>query len=126
MHFLKGRSNKVTEQHNEIVVFIYPVHVLVADDDAHDVYREVLDLAGKWGDMSSSLGLKTSDEEIIAIKYPQNPKRCLREVITKWLQKAYNTCKFGPPTWRTLVKAVLDPAGEITQPSLKEFLKSTK
>lgn len=43
--------------------------------------------------------------------YPQNPKRCLREVVTKWLEKAYNTCRYGLPTWRTLVKAVSDPAG---------------
>ena len=28
-----------------------------------------------------------------------------------WLQGSYNVQKFGPPTWRMLVKAVDSPAG---------------
>ena len=36
---------------------------------------------------------------------------CLRMVLCKWLQKSYEYSKYGPPTWRMLVKAVDDPFG---------------
>ena len=32
-------------------------------------------------------------------------------VLIKWLKKSYNVGKYGPSTWRMLVKAVDSPAG---------------
>ena len=74
------------------------------------MYREILDLAGRWQDMCFALGLHRLEGEIAAM-YPGNPKGCLREVIVRWLRKVHNVNRYGPPTWKTLVKAVGDEAG---------------
>lgn len=35
----------------------------------------------------------------------------LEDVLAEWLQKAYNTTRFGDPSWELLVAAVAHPAG---------------
>ena len=82
-----------------------------AEEDTHDVYREVVSLAGSWSSMCLALRLLPSDQSAIAAAHPGNPHKCLEAVIVKWLQKGYNYQKHGPPTWRMLVEAVGDPAG---------------
>ena len=75
------------------------------------MYREVVDLAGKWSDMYLALGLLPSDKSVIEAAHPGNPRGCLQAVVVKWLQKNYNYQRHGPPTWRMLVESVGDPAG---------------
>ena len=82
-----------------------------ADKDIHDVYGEVVDLAGSWSTLCLALKLLPADQNEIAAAHPGNPRVCLRTVLVKWLQKCYNYQEFGSPTWRMLVKAVSDPAG---------------
>ena len=82
-----------------------------ADKDIHDVYGEVVELAGKWSSLCLALKLLPSDQSAIVAAHPGNPHECLQTVLVKWLQKCYNYQQFGSPTWRMLVKAVSDPAG---------------
>ena len=82
-----------------------------AEEDTHDVYREVVDLAGNWSSMCLALRLRPSDQSAIEAAHPGNPHKCLQTVVVKWLQKGYNYQRFGSPTWRMLVEAVGDPAG---------------
>ena len=89
------------------------------EDDSQDVYRAVLDLAGTWRDMCCALGLRPAVADTISVTYCGNPERYLREVIIRWLRKAYNVDRHGPPTWRALVKAVSDKAGG-NNPALAE------
>ena len=81
------------------------------------MFREVIDLAGRWQGMCFVLGLNRLKDEIAAM-YPGYPKDCLREVIVRWLRKVHNV---NPPTWKTLVKAVADEAGG-ENPALAERL----
>ena len=85
--------------------------VYSADEDTHDMYREVVGLAGSWSDMCLALRLRPSDQNAIEAAHSGNPHKCLRAVVVKWLQKGYNYQRFGSPTWRMLVEAVGDPAG---------------
>jgi len=85
-------------------------YIYIAEDDVHSVYREVLDLAGRWRDMCIALGLHRLKDEIAAM-YPGSPRECLQEVIVRWLRKVHNVDRYGLPTWKTLVKAVADKAG---------------
>ena len=88
------------------------VHILYsAEDDTYDVCHEVVGLSGRWSSICLALRLRPSDRTKIAVAHPGNPDKCLEEVIIKWLQKGYNYQRHGCPTWRTLVKAVGDPAG---------------
>jgi len=82
-----------------------------AEDDTHDVYTAILDLAGMWRDMCFALRLRPAVVDTIAATWGGNPRQCLREVIIRWLRKTYDVDRHGPPTWRTLVKAVSDKAG---------------
>ena len=38
-------------------------------------------------------------------------KSRLEGVLTEWLKKAYDTTRFGQPSWQLLVAAVAHPAG---------------
>ena len=69
--------------------------------------------------MCFALGLRPAVVDTIAATYCGNPKQCLREVIVRWLRKTYDVDRHGPPTWRTLVKAVSDKAGG-NNPALAE------
>ena len=88
------------------IFFVYS-----AEKDTHDVYREVVGLAGKWSDMCLALGLLPSDKSTIEAADRGNPHGCLQAVVVKWLQKGYDYQRHGPPTWRMLVESVGDPAG---------------
>ena len=85
--------------------------VYSAEEDTHDVYREVVDLAGRWSRVCLALRLLPSDQSVIEAAHPGNPHDCLLAVVIKWLQKGYNYKRFGSPTWWMLVEAVADPAG---------------
>ena len=104
----RNQGNTVT------VVFIYLLFLITfpACDDLHDVYEEVYTLAPKWSDMSFTLKLPLFQVENIR-KGAQGDdcNHCLRMVLSKWLQKCYKYDKYGPPSWRMLVKAVGDPFG---------------
>lgn len=83
-----------------------------ASDDLHDVYEEVYTLASRWSDISFALKLPMSQEEIIRKgTRGDDCNHCLRMVLSNWLQKSYKYGRYGPPTWRMLIKAVGDPTG---------------
>ena len=82
-----------------------------AEKDTRDVYREVVDVAGRWSGMCLTLGLLPSDKSAIEAADRGNPHGCLQAVVVKWLQKSYDYQRYGPPTWQMLVEAVGDPAG---------------
>ena len=68
-------------------------------------------LAGQWPSISFALRLLPSDKDTIARSCRDIPGDCLREVLSKWLQRCYDTTRHGPPTWRMLVAAVANSAG---------------
>ena len=88
-----------------------PYIVYSAEDDAFDVYREVVGLSARWSSICLALRLRPSDRSKIAVAHPGNPDECLEAVVVKWLQKGYNYQQHGSPSWKMLVKAVGDPAG---------------
>ena len=95
--------------HFQIYVLIFVT--FIAEDDVFTVYSEVINLAGKWREMCCALKLRPGDESEIDSKYRADPKPCLRSVITKWIQGAYNVEMYGPPTWKLLIDAVQHRAG---------------
>ena len=100
------------------IVFMYlmlsvlnKIKILSAvQDDFYDVLEEVIDLEGKWTDILA--GFKLPYRHQATIKTDSTDSRsCLKTVLIMWLSKSYNVEKHGPPSWRTLVKAVADPIG---------------
>ena len=74
--------------------------------------------------MCNGLKLLPSDRDAIAITYPNNPENCLMEVMVKWLQRSYDTERYGPPTWQKLVAAVANRTGGANPALAKQIAES--
>ena len=79
-------------------------------DDLFDVKRELLPVAARWKDIGLALRLNPSQLDEIESNN-RNASDCLTKVLTLWMKKAYNTERFGEPSWELLIAAVADPAG---------------
>ena len=92
---------------------LYHLHVYnfsVDIDDHFDIKSELLKVAHNWKGVGEALRLKHDLlSRIEADKHDVISR--LDEVLIQWLNKAYNTSRFGPPSWRLLVAAVAHPAG---------------
>ena len=86
-------------------------YLSAAEDDLYDVLGEIVDLKGKWADVLAGLRLPPSQRSTIKTEHSTDARSCLETVLVAWLSKIYNVEKHGPPSWRTLVKAVADPIG---------------
>ena len=84
---------------------------LAGEDNYLDVSTSVWSLCANWHDLCLALGLPPSLLSTIKREQAGDSKACLRESLTNWLQRNYNTEKHGLPTWRKLVEAVDLPAG---------------
>ena len=56
------------------------------------------------------LGLPPAELQTIHKSCGQDVVRAFTEVLLAWLRQRYNVKKYGPPTWRMMVKVVNDPA----------------
>ena len=70
----------------------------------------MIEVSTEWKPIGVNFGLKSSKLKEIEETHHGNPKKCLFEVVTNWLNKNYNTSKFGEPSWRMVVDVVADPA----------------
>ena len=86
-------------------------HINSDSDDLLDVKRELLPVITRWKHIGLSVRLDPSELKRIERLNRGNLEDCLTEVLTLWLNKAYNTEIFGEPSWELLARAVADPAG---------------
>ena len=89
-------------------VFLLP-HV--ANEDFHDVYREVVCLTADYYKFGIGLGLPPEELNKIQTTFPRHVDHAFIEVLLVWLKQCYKVEKHGHPTWRRLVEAVDSPAG---------------
>ena len=80
------------------------------EKDLRDVLSAVIDVAAKWEEFGTALGIIPSDLEVIQQKRENSDQR-LREVLLTWLRQRYDVKKFGPPTWKNLCGAVRSKIG---------------
>ena len=88
-------------------------------DDLFEVNSELLPVASRWNNMGLALKLKPYVLNTIEKNHTDVESRLL-DVLTEWLNKAYNTTRFGDPSWKLLVEAV----GATTVLSQKLSLKN--
>lgn len=82
------------------------------------MYKEVLNAAHNWRGIGKALRLHPDLLHRIEANYLDVEQR-LDEVLTEWLKKAYDTTRFGLPSWKLLVEAVAHCAGG-NDPALAE------
>ena len=67
-------------------------------------------VAERWRHIG--LALRLDPDQVKRIKKENSDlEDCLTEVLTLWLQKNYNTERFGEPSWEMLARVVGHPAG---------------
>ena len=81
------------------------------EDMYFQVFTSVYSVCVNWHDVCLALGLPPSLLSAIRSDHPDDVKACLREGLSNWLQRNYNTELHGFPSWRKLVEAVDHPAG---------------
>ena len=79
-------------------------------DDLFEVQSELTDMAHKWRGLGKALGLRLPVLDKIEADRQDSESR-LEQVLSQWLQQAYNTDRFGSPSWKLLVSAVAHPIG---------------
>ena len=87
-------------------------------DDLFDVKRELQPVVARWKSIGLALRLDISQLNEIESDNKKSSD-CLTRVLTLWLNKAYNTERFGEPSWKLLARAVADPVGG-NNPALAE------
>ena len=76
-------------------------------------------MVARWKHIGLALRLNPSELKKIERENRDNLEDCLNEALTLWLNKAYNTERFGEPSWELLARAVAHPAGG-NNPALSE------
>ena len=71
---------------------------------------KLIDVAVKWRDIGLALGLKDPQFEIIHTNN-SDVTSCLTTMLRDWLNKSYNTYRYGEPSWQRLSEAVCNRAG---------------
>ena len=79
-------------------------------DDLFEVNSELVPVAPRWKTMGLALKLKPYVLDLIE-ENRTNVESRLLNVLTEWLNKAYNTARLGDPSWKLLVEAVAHSAG---------------
>ena len=87
------------------------INLFLGTDDLFDVKRELQPVAGRWKHIGLALRLDPHQLNKIKRENQDDLDDCLTEMLTLWLEKNYNTERFGEPSWELLAAAVGDPAG---------------
>ena len=77
------------------------------DDDFADIVEAVESLAADWDKLAIKLHVKNDNIKVIRKDNPGDSQGCLHDALALWLKENYNTERFGHPSWRTLVEAVV-------------------
>lgn len=85
--------------------------VIAEEDDIHDIMTELVEVEDRWKLIGVALRLKPSKIKAIEEENHGKLANCLMDALSNWLNKSYNTAKFGNPSWRKVVEAVASPAG---------------
>ena len=71
---------------------------------------ELKNVLARHREIGSRLHLKNDKLNVIGRENP-GAAQAMQAVIVEWLNKNYNTARFGPPTWKALVAAVANTLG---------------
>ena len=87
--------------------------MILGKGDRSAVMEGVISIKWKYFALGRSLGLETHDLQAIRDAYPNesDSERALEDVLLLWLDQKYDAAKYGHPSWRMLVTAVVKETG---------------
>ena len=68
---------------------------------------ECTSLSAEWEKVSGYLGLSFNVIDSIKKDHPNDSTGCWNDALKQWIQQKYSTKSFGKPSWKTLLKAVI-------------------
>ena len=69
--------------------------------------KDCRSLSAKWEILSAYLGLTQSTIDTIKHDYSGNTLGCWNKALSEWIKQSYNADRYGKPSWRTLLRAVV-------------------
>ena len=90
---------------------VYDMCITSVVNDLFEVKEAVLPTKSRYYSFGLALRIPPFELEAIQKSFPQDVDQALCEVLKLWLKNKYDVEKYGPPSWRVLVKAVDNPAG---------------
>ena len=75
-----------------------------------DIKSELIAMAIRWKHIGLALRLDPAQLDLIEMEN-RKADDCLTKVLHLWLMRAYNSERFGEPSWTLLARAVGHPAG---------------
>ena len=95
-------------------ILIVLIHIFISirlKTNFHEIYEEVVSITAEYYKFGIGLHLKPGELQAIRKSCGQDIDQAFIDVLVAWLRQRYDVAKYGPPTWRMLVKAVDSPAG---------------
>ena len=77
------------------------------EDDWNVLISECHLLAAHWDKIAGFLGLDSSSIEVIKGNNPCNLAVSWNEALNQWIKQNYNTSRYGEPSWRSFLRAVV-------------------
>ena len=90
------------------MTFIYYIIGHLSPNDLRRVQDAIWEARAKWYNLGLGLNITPDTLDSIELANQQNPDRCFRAMLTKWLRKHQQ------PTWSALAEALRSPSVELT------------
>jgi hypothetical protein len=86
------------------------LETVLTTDDLINVKSALVGVTARWKHIGLALGLRPDQLDVIEAEN-RKFEDCLTEALKLWLKKAYNTERFGEPSWELLARAVANQVG---------------
>ena len=97
---------------------------VLGTDNTKEVLEALAPTATQWKLIGIALNLSTNDMEAIDEGCSTMDEKLIK-MTSQWLRQDYDTEKYGPPTWATLIKAVRSKIGG-KNPALADEIERDK
>ena len=97
---------------------------VLSTDNTREVLEVLKTVATRWKWIGIALNLNTSKMDVLEREFSSFDDKLL-QMITIWLKQAYDTEKYGKPTWPALIEAVRREIGG-NNPALAEDIEKNK
>ena len=87
------------------------VYLFIGKRDFHGIWSKASSLSGRWDSLGLMLYLSPDTIDEIYKAHHDDPRTCLRKVLTRWLEMDYCFKRYGHPSWRMLCIAIKSTSG---------------
>ena len=87
------------------------VYLFTGKRDFPDIWSKASSLSSRWDSLGLMLYLSPDTIDEIYKAHHDDPRTCLRKVLTRWLEKGYDYKRYGHPSWRMLCIAIKSTSG---------------